>query len=204
VEYSGLIYYAFGDHNIKDLEFTNDQFTTLNIGADHNVDPGCAVIAFQHSKGIHIFDEVEIYGTDTAEMAREIQRRYPGRRYICYPDASGSARRSSAVGGVTDHIIWKNHGFQLKVGSINPSVKDRIAAVNSVCKAQDGNSKLTISPSCKKTINALRKHTYKEGTRQPLKGEFDHLCDALGYMINNLYPVRVETTQTYGNLRRTL
>ena len=200
VDYSGLIYYAFGEHNIKDLKFSNDQFTTLNIGADHNVDPGCAVIAFQHANGLHVFDEVEIYGTDTAEMAREILQRYPNRRYICYPDASGAQRRSSAVGGITDHIIWKNHGFQLKVGSINPAVKDRIASVNSVCKKQ--NMRLTISPKCSKIINALRKHVYKEGTRQPIKGEYDHFCDALGYMVNHLYPLTITSKQKYSVTRR--
>lgn len=191
VDYSGVIYYAFGDHNITDIQFGNADQIPIHIGMDFNVDPGCAVMAFQHSNGIHIYDELEIWGTDTSEMVKEIQRKYPNRRYFCYPDASGAQRRTSA-GGITDHIILKNAGFQLRVGSINPSVKDRIAAVNSVCKAQDGTSKLTISPSCKKTINALRKHVYKEGTRQPDKGEFDHLCDALGYMINHLYPVRVD------------
>jgi phage terminase large subunit len=201
VEYSGLIYYAFGDHNITDMDFGSAQNIPVHIGMDFNVDPGCAVMAFQYSKGIHIYDELEIWGTDTAEMTKEIQRRYPNRTYFCYPDASGAQRRTSA-GGVTDHIILKNAGFRLKVGAVNPSVKDRIAAVNSVCKATDGNSKLTISPKCTKMINALRKHTYKEGTRQPEKGEFDHFCDALGYMINNLYPVRVENIQRYGKMVR--
>lgn len=200
VDYSGLIYYAFGEHNIKDMDFANNEYTTLNVGADHNIDPGCAVIAFQHSGGLHIFDEIEIYGSDTSEMAREIMRRYPNRRYICYPDASGAQRRTSAIGGITDHIIWKNHGFQLKVGSVNPAVKDRIASVNAVCKAD--NMRLTISPKCVKVIKCLRSHTYKEGTRQPTKGEHDHFNDALGYMVNNLYPLRVVTKQKYSVTRR--
>ena len=201
VDYSGLIYYAFGEHNITDMDFGSAQNIPIHIGMDFNVDPGCAVMAFQHSRGIHIYDELEIWGTDTQEMTKEIQRRYPNRTYFCYPDASGAQRRTSA-GGITDHIILKNAGFKLKVGSINPAVKDRIAAVNSVCKATDGNTKLTISPKCNKMINALRKHTYKEGTRQPEKGEFDHLCDALGYMINNLYPVKVDTIPSYGKMVR--
>jgi len=201
VDYSGLIYYAFGEHNILDIQFGDAQRIPIHIGMDFNVDPGCAVLGFKHNNGIHIYDELEIWGTDTQEMTKEIQRKYPHRAYICYPDASGAQRRTSA-GGITDHIILKNAGFKLQVGSINPAVKDRIAAVNSVCKAQDGTSKLTISPKCKKTINALRKHTYKEGTRQPEKGEFDHLCDALGYMINNLYPVRVDNIPRMGKVVR--
>jgi phage terminase large subunit len=89
----------------------------------------------------------------------------------------------------------KNAGFELKVGSINPSVKDRIASVNSLCKLQDQRTRLTVDPKCSKLINALRKHTYKEGTRQPDKTSgLDHLNDALGYMINHLYPLKVATT----------
>jgi len=204
VDYSGLIYYAFGEHNIKDMNFTNNEHTTLNVGIDFNLDPGCAVIAFKHANGIHIYDEVEIYGTDTREMVQEIQRRYPNRRYICYPDASGAQRRTSA-GGITDHIILKNAGFNLKVGSVNPSVKDRIASVNAVCKAD--NTRLTISPKCVKVIKGLRSHTYKEGTRQPTKdgaNDYSHFNDALGYMVNNLYPLRVEFNQSYKRISRTV
>jgi glutathione peroxidase-family protein len=203
VDYSGLIYYAFGEHNIKIHPFTNDQFTTIHVGADHNIDPGCAVLAFQYQAGLHIFDEVEIYGSDTAEMAREIMQRYPGRRFICYPDASGAQRRTSAVGGITDHIIWKNHGFKLRVGSVNPAVKDRIASVNAVLKAN--NTRLTIDPKCVKVIKGLRSHTYKEGTRQPTKNDandYSHFNDSLGYMVNNLYPLRVQQSQSYAVTRR--
>lgn len=206
VEYSGLIYYAFGEHNIREMQFGSENIhLPIHIGIDFNVDPGCAVIAFQHSKGIHIYDEIEIWGTDTQEMAREIQRRYPNRKMFAYPDASGAQRRTSA-GGVTDHIILKNAGMTLRNGAVNPSVKDRIASVNSVCKSHNGESKLTIDPRCTKVINGLRKHTYKEGTRQPEKDgkvDFSHFNDALGYMINNLYPMKVEAINSYGKVRRT-
>jgi len=192
VEYSGLIYYAFGDHNIQTMQFATDSRTPVHVGMDFNISPLCAVIGHQHLEGVHIYDEIEIHGSDTETMAKEIQQRYPGRRIICYPDASGSQRRTSA-GGRTDHIILKNAGFQLRVGSVNPSVKDRIGSVNAACKSVDGNTRLTIDPKCVKLINALRKHVYSEGTRQPEKNSgLDHLNDALGYMVNNLYPVTVD------------
>ena len=202
VDYSGLIYYAFGEHNIKDMNFGSSDNIPVHVPMDFNIDPGCAAIAFVHQGGIHIYDEVEIYGTDTREMVSEIQRRYPNRRYICYPDASGAQRRTSA-GGITDHIILKNAGFQLKVGSVNPSVKDRIASVNAVLK--EDNCRLTISPKCVKIIKGLRSHTYKEGTRQPEKNganDYSHFNDAIGYMVNHLYPMRVETKQKYSVTRR--
>jgi len=208
VDYSGVIYYAFGDHCIKEMQFGRPDMTRvpLHIGIDFNVDPGCAVIGFQHSKGLHIYDEIEIWGTDTQEITSEIQRRYPNRTMFAYPDASGAARKSSA-GGITDHIILKNAGMQLRVGAQNPSVKDRIASVNSACKSVDGETKLTIDPKCKKVIKGLRNHTYKEGTRQPEKDgatDYSHFNDALGYLVNNLYPVRVDKINSYGRLVRRL
>lgn len=202
VDYAGRIYYAFDDHNITDLDFEVDGRVPVHVGMDFNISPLCAVIAHQHLDGLHIYDEIEIFGTDTETMAKEIQQRYPGRRIICYPDASGAQRRTSA-GGRTDHIILKNCGFQLKVGSVNPSIKDRIASVNAACKSVAGISRLTISPKCSKIINALRKHVYAEGTRTPEKHSgLDHLNDALGYMVNNLYPVKIDSKGKY-NVRRT-
>ena len=206
VDYSGVIYYAFGEHNIKPMEFgtATNQLIPLHIGIDFNVDPGCAVIGFQHSRGLHIYDEIEIWGTDTQEMTSEIQRRYPNRTMFAYPDASGAQRRTSA-GGITDHIILKNAGMKLRVGAVNPSIKDRIASVNSMCKTIDGHTKLTIDPKCTKLINGLRKHVYKEGTRQPEKDgatDFSHFNDALGYLVNYLYPVRIDKINSYAKISR--
>jgi len=202
VDYSGRIYYAFEDHCVKTMDIGLEARIPLHIGIDFNVDPGCAVVGFYHSGGLHVYDEIEIYGTNTQEISSEIQRRYPGRRYVCYPDAAGAQRKTSA-GGITDHIILKNAGFELKVGSINPSVKDRIASVNSLCKEINGASRFTIDPKCTKVISGLRKHTYKEGTRQPDKQSgLDHFNDALGYMINNLYPIKVASNNYTGKISR--
>lgn len=204
VDFAGAIYYAFGDHNIVQKPVPLQLGTPIHIGWDFNVSPQCVVIAYKTMADLHIFDEIEIYGSDTQEMCNEIRQRYPDQRYIAYPDASG-ARRQTSSGGLSDHIIIKNAGFKLITGSKNPPVKDRIASVNSVLK-QD-NIRLTIDPKCVKVINGLRKHTYKEGTRQPEKDgavDFSHFNDAAGYLIYANYPVRPEFKQTYGRVSRTL
>ena len=200
---TNIIYYAFADENIaKHSEPLNDR-TLLHIGMDFNVDPGCAVVGYQHPQGFHILDEIEIYGTNTHEMVDEIRRRYPQQRVSVYPDASGSQRRTSAH-GITDHIILKNAGFDLKVGSVNPAVADRIAAVNSAFCSGTGVRRLSVDPACKRLIEGLRKHTYKEGTRQPSKDTgYDHFNDALGYVVNHLYPLRVDYNRdTISQIRR--
>ena len=201
VDYSGVIYYNFTERNIKDIPLPATPQIILHVGTDFNLDPGTMVIAFKHAGGLHVFDEIEMFGTNTNEMVREMGIRYPRYNVICYPDASGAQRRTSA-NGVTDHIILKNAGYTLKVGASNPAVKDRIAAVNSAFCSATGDIKLTISPKCRKVIECLRKHVYKEGTRQPEKGTFDHFNDALGYMVNNLYPIGIERKNNYVPKRR--
>ena len=199
---TNLIYYGLSDDNVMRKSVSDDPRIQLHIGMDFNIDPGCAVIGTQQGDGFHVFDEIAMYGTNTNEMVDEIWRRYPGRRIAVYPDASGSQRRTSA-NGVTDHIILKNAGFDLRVGSINPAVSDRIAAVNSMLCSSTSVRRLTIDPACKRLLECLRKHTYKEGTRQPDKGQYDHFNDALGYVVNHLYPIRVDYGHSNNNqLRR--
>jgi len=50
---------------------------------------------------------------------------------------------------------------------------------------------LFIHPKCKYTIEGLERHTYKENTSQPDKDSgYDHMMDALGYMVDYMFPVR--------------
>ena len=200
IDFQGLIYYNFSDDNIKSMPLPQ-QFI-LEIGIDFNVSPGVAVLGFKHAGGLHIFDEIEMYGTNTYEMVAEINQRYPHHRKNVYPDAAGAQRKTSAMGGITDHVILKNAGYKLIVGNTNPSVKDRLAAVNSAFKSAQGITKLTIDAKCKGLIECLRKQTYKEGTRQPEKNGYDHYPDSLGYAVNSMFPIRVETTGAHAPLRR--
>jgi len=49
-----------------------------------------------------------------------------------------------------------------------------------------------VDPKCKQTIKGLERQTYKEGTNQPNKDGYDHMNDALGYMIEYMHPIRKE------------
>lgn len=187
VDYAGVIYYAFTEDNIVPFDFDSlGPREILSVGIDMNINPMSAVVGYINKKGIcHIIDEIEIYSSNTNELVNEIKARYPHRTIFAYPDASGQALKTSAA-GITDHIILQNAGFKVKVGKTNPPVVDRINSVNSMLCNNLGERKLLIDPKCKSLRNALIKHTYKEGTRQPHKDgavDFSHLNDALGYMV---------------------
>ena len=184
VNYAGVIYYAFDQQNVDNFVYNLQPRERIMVGVDFNVSPLCAVIAKEVDGKLWVFDEIEIYNSNTNELCDEIKTRYPEQLVDAYPDASGAQRRTSA-GGVTDHIILHNAGFKVHSDAINPSVKDRIATVNALLCSTSGERKLMIDPKCKTLINGLTKHVYREGTRQPEKDgakDFSHINDALGYM----------------------
>ena len=160
---------------------------------DFNVDPMSACVAQIEKEKIYIVDEVVIYSSNTDEMVQEIRDRYGTKVPIfIYPDPASRQRKTSA-GGSTDLSILQNGGFNVKVKTRHPAVRDRINAVNSKLKDTNGNRHIFVSKSCKTLIKGLQRQTYKEDTNIPDKEDgFDHMNDALGYMIDYIKPLVVQ------------
>lgn len=188
VNYAGIIYYNFSRE--QSVSRCTDDGSMLHIGMDFNLDPMSAVLAIRDGSTLKIIDEVVIYGSNTDEMVDEIRVRYPNRPICVYPDPASRQRKTSA-GGRTDLSILQNAGFSVKVRDKHTSIRDRINAVNARLKSADGIRHVYIDPKCKQTIRSLERQTYKEGTSQPDKDSgFDHMNDALGYLIDFLYPIK--------------
>jgi len=189
VNYSGIIYYNFSREESVRKIF--DDGTPLHIGMDFNLDPMSAVVCIRQGQDLLAIDEIVMYGSNTDEMVDEIKTRYPDRQITIYPDPASRQRKTSA-GGRTDLSILQNAGFAVRVKTSHPAIRDRINAVNSRLKSGQGRH-LFVDPKCKQTIKSLERQTYKEGTSQPNKDDgFDHMNDALGYLVEFLYPVRRE------------
>lgn len=190
VTYAGVIYYNFDrQYNLLATDSVSNQ---LLIGMDFNVTPMSAVVMQRTNLGLHVIDEIVIYGSNTEEMAEEIRRRYPHQTIIVYPDPAGAQRKTSA-GGRTDITILQQAGFQVKYRNSHPPVRDRINAVNALLLNADGDRRLTIDPKCKRTIESLEKQTYKTDTLIPNKDDgYDHMNDALGYCVEFTYPIKRE------------
>ena len=181
------IFYAFAPDNV--VAWTGES-KDLIIGMDFNVGKMCASIGVQTRTGIHITDEIVLINSNTDEMCQEIQNRYPGARVTVFPDPAGSARKTSAVGR-TDHMIIQGYGFTVKAPRAHPAVKDRNNAVNRLLCDATGERNLSIDPKCRETITCLSKHAYKPGSNIPDKDSgYDHMTDAVAYMVNYLYPIR--------------
>ncbi len=190
--YAGAIYYNF--HPIdsvinKPIDYNKPFF----IGVDFNTNPMSACVGQIEKDKIYIVDEIVIYGSNTDELCEEIRDRYGFKIPITiFPDPACKQRKTSA-GGRTDLSILQNANFQVKVKNRHPAVRDRINAVNSKLKDTNGNRYIFVSKSCKTLIKGLQRQTYKEDTNIPNKEDgFDHMNDALGYMIDYIKPLVVQ------------
>ena len=188
VSYSGVIYYGFKrEESVR--RHTADGHV-IHVGMDFNLDPMSAVLMTRKGDTLHVFDEIVMFGSNTDEMVAELRERYGNGTIVIYPDPASRQRKTSA-GGRTDLSILQNAGFEVRVRNHHAAVRDRINAVNSRLLSKDGQRRLYVDPKCKKVIESLERHTYKEGTSQPDKdGGFDHMNDALGYAVEYLFPIR--------------
>ncbi len=190
--YAGSVYYNF--HPVESVVDKQIDWTKpLHIGMDFNVDPMSACVGQIEKDKIFFLDEVVIYSSNTDEMVEEIRNRYGTKIPIfIYPDPASRQRKTSA-GGKTDLSILQNAGFKVKCKLKHPAVRDRINAVNSKLKDSNGNRHIFVSKTCKTIVKGLQRQIYKENTNIPDKEDgFDHMNDAIGYMVDFLKPL---TTQ---------
>lgn len=193
VNYAGQIYYNFDrKENVMDnyVPDTNE----IHIGMDFNIDPMSAVISELKGNNIYVYDEIVIYSSNTDEMVQEIRNRFKDKHIFIYPDPASKQRKTSA-GGVTDLAILKNAGFNIRVRNNHPLIRDRINAVNTKLKNGVGDRTLFIANKCKTMLKSIERQIYKEGTTVPDKdNNYDHMNDALGYLVEYLYPVKRQFT----------
>ena len=190
--FSGIIAYSFGEHNILPADSVN-AYEQLILGTDFNVSPMSCCVMRRTKDGLHCIDEIVLHSSNTNELVDEIRNRYPSNPITIYPDPAGVQRKTSANGN-TDIKILENAGFTVRYHRQHPLVKDRINSANSLFFQRDNKStRFYIDPKCKHTIKSLQQFCYKEDTQIPDKDSgFDHMFDALTYAIQFLFPINKE------------
>lgn len=198
--YVGRIFYAF-DRTRHIREYKEPVPPILHIGLDFNVGMMSASIFVQQGDLLHAIDEIALYSSNTTEVVEEIRARYPKQKIFVYPDPSGASRKTSAS-GATDHTILANAGFVVKAPHKHNPVRDGINAVNSRLNTAAGEIKLLVDPRCKKIIESLEKHCYKEGSSVPDKDSgHDHFSDSIRYAVDYLFPIRRDRDPNQRQLR---
>jgi hypothetical protein len=152
----------------------------LRIGVDFNVGNMSAVIAIRVGKSLHVVDEIS-GAHDTDALAQKIKAHYPDHKIYVYPDASGGNRSTNAT--QTDIAILESYGMSNQSPKANPPVRDRVAAVQALLENGKGEVRLKIAASCIKTIECLELQSYTEKGDPDKDAGYDHMNDALGYLI---------------------
>ena len=177
---TGQVYDRFDrtKHVTTDLPDTSRE--PLRIGVDFNVTNMSAVIAIRQGNRLLVIDEIS-GAHDTDALAQEIKRRYPNHRIYIYPDASGGNRSTNAA--QTDIQILESYGMSNQSPRSNPPVRDRVAAVQALLENGKGEVRLTIADTCRKMIECLELQSYTEKGDPDKDAGYDHMNDALGYVI---------------------
>lgn len=156
----------------------------LHIGMDFNVMKMAAVV-FVYRNGVpHAVAELTNV-TDTPTMIRIIQQRSEGHQIFIYPDASGSARKTTNA-SVSDIALLRAAGFNVCVNPANPFVKDRVLSMNVLLHKR---AMRVNAERCPAFADALEKQAYDDNGEPDKTSGFDHINDAGGYFICYRFPV---------------
>ena len=175
--------------NIQEVEYNPNK--PIYFGQDWNVSPLSSVLVqiYDTTPKVRVFDELSLHhgGNEilTERLIHTIKEKYPNTELICYPDASGGARHTSAM--YSDIELLRRNGITVRVRPSNPSVIARVNAVNKMLEKE-----IIIDPSCKELIEDLEKVSNKPGgSREIDKTNKDrtHMTDAFGYLIEYEFPV---------------
>ena len=177
---TGQVYDRFDRAKHVTTEHPDISSEPLRVGVDFNIGNMSAVIGVRLGNHLLLIDEVS-GAHDTDALGQEIRRRFPDHRIYIYPDASGGARSTNA--SQTDIQILETYGFINQSPRSNPPIRDRVAAVQAVLENGKGEVRLQVASSCKRTIECLELQSYSERGEPDKDAGYDHMNDALGYLI---------------------
>ena len=181
----------FGNLRTEGQEGVPAADESILVGCDFNVGNCNAVLAVRRGKQLWIFDEVA-GAADTDALAQEIRRRHPEARILGYPDASGANRSTNSAR--SDIAILASYDISNMSPSANPPIRDRVAAVQAALENGNGETRLWIDPRCKRTIECLELQSYDDKGQPDKASGYDHMNDALGYLVHRLFEIGRATT----------
>jgi hypothetical protein len=118
-----------------------------------------------------------------------------------FGDATGTAAKTT---GPSDHAMIQTAFPRASwfVPSSNPHVRDRIAAVNTRCKTEDGRSHCVVDTSCVNLVGDLEQVIFAENGEPDQKTNrmLTHISDALGYWVYQDWPPVNQTAAAYAHM----
>lgn len=190
---TGRVYYAYSSERHEDPRIRVDPGLPIILCCDFNVNPCVWELAQRSGERVFVFDEIVLKNTNTVEMARVFQKRYGGHRAgtIVYGDSAGSSRTTT---GKTDYVLLAELGLNdQRIKRANPSVKDRVNAVNSMLENTNKEARLFHHPRCLSLKRDFETVVWKEDGGEINKSNYErtHATDAIGYFIEYEFQLRM-------------
>jgi hypothetical protein len=154
----------------------------IHVGMDFNVMNMTAIVSVMRDN--LPVTVAELTGVrDTPTMCGMLRDRYAGRSIAVYPDASGKGRHSVDA-MQSDMTILKQAGFTIRVAASNPSIRDRVNAVNAIMPKWKVNT-----DACPRLTECMEQQAYDKNGDPDKSGGLDHAPDAFGYFIAQRFPI---------------
>jgi hypothetical protein len=151
------------------------------------------------SKGfadVHQIDEISMKNTKTEDFARKIKA-LPYTFTGIWGDPAGSG--TNLQSGISDIAVFRQIGLRVNIkrDAVTRNVVSGVSHVRRWFEDANGDPHFFIHPKCKESIQSYENYHYPEHREnsalrhEPQKdGKFDHCCDALRFLLTNLFPMR--------------
>tara|TARA_R100000808_G_scaffold5166_1_gene15902 strand:- start:4597 stop:5793 length:1197 start_codon:yes stop_codon:yes gene_type:complete len=178
-----------------------DPSKPVYVGLDFGYRHSAAVIVQLHNQqknfaDVYQIDELNLQNVRTEEFARKLNSlgyTYTG----IWGDPAGSG--TNLQSGISDIAVFQKNSLKVNVrrDAVTRNVVSGVSHVRRWFEDANGDAHLFINPKCKASIEAYENYHYPEHREnqtlrhEPQKdGKFDHHCDALRFLLTNLFPMK--------------
>jgi hypothetical protein len=197
----GAVYHAFRpERNVRTLTF--DPRLPLIWSLDFNVNPMTSLMLQCDHGEVRVLKEIVLPASHTQQMCEEFLRctkdwrelTSTGLQVRLYGDATGGALSAAARGDSNwvqiERALGSRFGYKVTAcyRRANPSIIDRVNAVNGLLQSAAGRVRLVVDPGCRELIADFEEVNWKTDAHGNARFDLDkrdpkrtHASDALGY-----------------------
>jgi hypothetical protein len=173
---TGRVYYGYDEskNRLAEYPFAIEPNDLIRVGQDFNYGYSDGTAIVKREGKLYVCKLWEFH--EIGHAAKMIRTDFPNNPIEWYPDATAP----EIVTGIAKE--FRNYDIQIRMGTINPSVVDRIFFVNHLFEAQ----LLYLFPNCGPLSMALKLRQFNDkGDPEKGKGPTapDHRCDSLEYPV---------------------
>ena len=171
---------------------------TLYVGMDFNVGKMVAIVHVLRDRLPRAVDEI-INAYDTPAIIMRLKERYwhmDGEKWIqdhqilVYADASGRSRKSTNA-SESDLKLLSDAGFSVRNNRSNPSVRDRVTAMNAMFLNAQGVRRYLVNDSmCPTYSSCLEQQSWGNNGEPDKDSGYDHANDGAGYYLQKEFGIK--------------